>query len=181
MDVAVVTLIIPYTTSFTVGNAIAIAIGEAVAIVWLSCYAKLLSAEAGTEQQGPNLVWLMCICMVAMTVGFRLLDTYRRRFYPNSCLTATYSYGTIMMAVGFFGYMATLFVFTEWKGLQELGWFLVCLGYFVAFALATMMAYVSVNGESQHQQRVGLNSKMSHTRVAWGMTAVWGNMALHSI
>ena len=59
--------------------------------------------------------------------------------------------------------MATLFVFTEWKGLQELGWFLVCLGYFVAFALATMMAYVSVNGESQHQQRVGLNSKMSHT------------------
>ena len=68
-----------------------------------------------------------------------------------------------MMAVGFFGYMATLFVFTEWKGLQELGWFLVCLGYFVAFALATMMAYVSVNGESQHQQRVGLNSKMSHT------------------
>ena len=87
MDVAVVTLIIPYTTSFTVGNAIAIAIGEAVAIVWLSCYAELFSDEAGTEQQGPNLVWLMCICIVAMTVGFRLLDTYRR-FPPNSCLTA---------------------------------------------------------------------------------------------
>ena len=113
-----------------------------------------LSGKAGTEQKRPNLEWLQWICVLTLPVGFRLLS--RRRFHPNSDQSVTYSYGTIMMAMGCIGYMAALFVFSEWKGLEKVSWWLVCLGYFVGFVLATMVAH-------EDEQRGGLSSRMSHT------------------
>ena len=103
----------------------------------------------------------MLTCALTMPVGFRLLS--RRLFRPNSDESAMFSHGTIMMVVGFFGYMAALYVFTEWKGLEKVSWWFAFLGYLVAFVFATMAAFESVDEKGENQHRGGLSSSMTHT------------------